>query len=69
MADVRSGDGEVVITFVFAGAPGAANCLGKSLSALASQNGGLRRVAAALGYASVQALQDAVSAYCADVPG
>ena len=58
-----------MITFIFAGTPGAANCLGKSLSALASQNGGLSRAAAALGYPSVQALQDAVSAYCADVPG
>jgi hypothetical protein len=69
MADVRSGDGEVVITFVFAGTPGAANCHGKSVSALASQNGGLHRAAAALEYPSVQALQDAISAYCADVPG
>jgi hypothetical protein len=58
-----------VITFQFAGTPGAANCLGKSLSALASQNGGLSHAAAALGYARVQALQDAISAYCADVPG
>lgn len=69
MADVRSGDGEVVITFVFAGMPGAANCLSKSVSALASQNGGLSHAAAALGYASVKALQDAISAFCADVPG
>jgi len=68
-ANVRSGDGEVVITFIFAGTPGAANCLGKSVSALASQNGGLSHAAAALGYASVQALQNAISAYCADVPG
>jgi hypothetical protein len=68
MAGVQAGNGEVVITFVFAGTPGAANCHGKSVSALA-KNGGLNRAAAALGYASVQALQDAVSAYCADVPG
>ena len=69
MAGVRSGDGEVVITFMFAGTPGAANCLGKSVSALASKNGGLSHAAAALEYPSVQALQDAISAYCADVPG
>jgi hypothetical protein len=69
MADVRSGDGEVMMTFVFAGTPGAPNCHGQSISALASQNGGLSHAAAALGYPSVQALQDAISAYCADVPG
>jgi hypothetical protein len=66
MAGVRTGDGSVVITLRFAGTPGAANCLGQSLSTLAGQNGGLNRVAAALRYASVQALQNAVSAYCAD---
>jgi hypothetical protein len=68
MAGIRSGDGEVVITFIFAGTPGTANCHGKSVSALA-QNGGLNHAAAALGYASVRALQDAISAHCADVPG
>jgi hypothetical protein len=68
MANVRSGNGEVVITFIFAGTPGSANCLGKSVSALAKQ-GGLSHAAAALGYASVQALQDAISACCPDVPG
>jgi hypothetical protein len=67
MADVRSGDGEVVITFVFAGTPGAANCHGQSVSALARQ-GGINSVAAALGYASVQALQDAISAYALMFP-
>ena len=54
---------------MFAGTPGAANCVDQSVSALASQNGGINRVAAALGYASVKALQNAISAYCADVPG
>jgi hypothetical protein len=67
MAGMRSGNGEVVITYIFAGTPGSANCLGKSVSALA-QNGGLSHAAAALGYASVRALQDAISTYCADVP-
>lgn len=68
MGGIRSGDGEVLITFVFAGTPGQANCFGKSVSALASQNGGLSHAAAALGYANVPALHDAISAYCADVP-
>ena len=53
----------------FAGTPGKVNCHGKSVSALAKQYGGLSHAAAALGYASVKALQDAISAYCADVPG
>jgi hypothetical protein len=69
MAGVQMGNGSVVITFVFAGTPGSANCLGKSVSALAKQIGGLSHAAAALEYPSVQALQDAISAYCADVPG
>jgi hypothetical protein len=68
MAGVQTGNGAVLITFVFAGTPGAANCHGKSVSALA-KNGGINSAAAALGYPSVQALQDAISAYCADVPG
>jgi hypothetical protein len=69
MADVRDGEGSVVITFVFAGTPGNANCHGKSVSALASQLGGLSHAAAALKYASVQSLQDAIQSYCADIPG
>jgi hypothetical protein len=38
----------------FAGKPGAANCVGKSVAALA----------AALGYSGVQELQDAIKAFC-----
>ncbi len=49
---------------VFAGTPGKANCHGKSVSALARQFGGLNAAAADLGFASVQALQDAILAYC-----
>jgi hypothetical protein len=64
MAGIRSGNGEVVITFDFAGTPGTANCVNTSRSTLASQNGGLSKAAQALGYASVQGLQDAISAYC-----
>jgi YVTN family beta-propeller protein len=48
----------------FAGVPGRANCHGKSVSALARQYGGLNNAAAALGYPSVSALQNAIEAYC-----
>ena len=48
----------------FAGTPGKANCHGKSVSALARQFGGLNNAAAALGFPSVQALQDAIMAFC-----
>jgi len=51
---------------VFAGAPGKANCHGKSVSALARQYGGLNGAAAALGYASVGALQEAILTFCGD---
>ena len=47
----------------FAGTPGKANCHGQSVSALALQYGGLNNAAAALGYPSVSALQNAISAY------
>jgi hypothetical protein len=49
---------------VFAGTPGKANCHGKSVSALARQFGGLNRAAAALGFDSVSALQEAIMAFC-----
>ena len=48
----------------FAGTPGKANCYGASVSALAKQFGGLNAAAAAVGVASVQALQDAIQAFC-----
>jgi YVTN family beta-propeller protein len=48
----------------FAGIPGTANCYGQSVSALAKQYGGLNNAAAALGYPSVSALQNAIEAYC-----
>jgi hypothetical protein len=48
----------------FAGTPGKANCRGKSVSALAKQFGGLNEAAAALGFGSVQALQNAIEAFC-----
>jgi YVTN family beta-propeller protein len=48
----------------FAGTPGEANCHGQSVSALARQYGGLNNAAAALGYRSVSALQNAIEDYC-----
>jgi probable HAF family extracellular repeat protein len=45
---------------VFAGTPGKANCHGQSVAALASQFGGLNGAAAALGFSSVAALQNAI---------
>jgi hypothetical protein len=51
-------------TPTFAGAPGKSNCHGKSISALAQQYGGLNNAAAALGYPSLSALQNAIEDYC-----
>jgi spore maturation protein SpmA len=54
----------VNFTALFAGTPRAANCVGESVSALAREYGGLNNAAAALGYSSVAALQDAISTFC-----
>src|SRR6516162_8993129 len=43
--------------------PARQTCHGQSVSALAKQYGGLNNAAAALGYPSVSALQDAILAY------
>jgi YVTN family beta-propeller protein len=48
----------------FAGTPGHSNCHGQSVAALAQEFGGLNAAAAALGYASVQALQAAIGTFC-----
>jgi Beta-propeller repeat len=53
-----------VATLAFAGTPGTANCQGQSVSALAREFGGLEAAAAALGFPSVQALQDAIREFC-----
>jgi YVTN family beta-propeller protein len=50
----------------FAGTPGKPNCYGTSVSALAQRYGGLNNAAAALGYPSVSALQNAILAFCED---
>jgi YVTN family beta-propeller protein len=48
----------------FAGTPGKANCVGVSVAALIRQYGGLNAAAAALGYPSVQVLQQAIMEFC-----
>jgi hypothetical protein len=48
----------------FAGTPGYSNCHGQSVSALAKQYKGLNAAAAALGFSSVKALQNAIMAFC-----
>jgi hypothetical protein len=53
-----------VVKPIFAGTPGKSNCIGKSVSALARQYGGLNAAAAAQGYPSVQALQEAILEFC-----
>jgi hypothetical protein len=67
VAGIWTGNGEVIINLispVFAGTPGNANCQTKSTSALTRQFGGLKRAAEALGYASVDALQNAIQEFC-----
>jgi hypothetical protein len=49
---------------VFAGSPGEVNCYGQSVSALARQYGAVSNGAAALGFDSVSALQNAVGEFC-----
>ena len=51
-------------TRTFAGTPGKTNCYGKSVSALGGQYHGLNAAAAALGFSSVKALQNAIFAFC-----
>ncbi len=51
----------------FAGTPGQPDCRGKSISALPAQvQQGVHKAAAALGFASVKELKDAIIAYCKD---
>jgi hypothetical protein len=47
-----------------AGTPGQANCVGKTVSALATQFGGLDAASSTLGFSSVAALQVAIGAFC-----
>jgi len=48
----------------FAGTPGFSNCHGQSVAAFARQFGGLNAAAAALGFPSVRALQELITAFC-----
>jgi hypothetical protein len=47
-----------------AGTPGQANCHGKTVSGLAGQFGDLQTASLALGFSSVDALQDAIRVFC-----
>jgi uncharacterized repeat protein (TIGR03803 family) len=58
------GCGTAFKLMTFAGTPEAANCYGHSVSALASEFHWLNGAAAALGFASVSALQNAIVAFC-----
>jgi hypothetical protein len=57
-------DSGFVVPPIFAGTSGKPNCFGKSVSTLARQYGGLNAAAAALGYPSVRALQEAIMEFC-----
>jgi hypothetical protein len=46
------------------GVPGNANCHGKTISALAHQFGGIKAAASALGFSSVDELQETFKAFC-----
>jgi hypothetical protein len=48
----------------FAGTPGKASCFGQSVTVLQGQFGGLNAAAAALGFASVGALQNDILVFC-----
>jgi hypothetical protein len=54
----------VVVGLSFPGTPGQPTCYRDSVSALARQFGGLDAAASALGFPSVQALQEAIRAFC-----
>jgi uncharacterized repeat protein (TIGR03803 family) len=53
-----------VVPAAFDGRPGAPNCRGKSVSALAHKYHGLAAAAAALGYSSVAVLKNAITTFC-----
>jgi hypothetical protein len=64
----REDDGVLGIVSVqitgYAGTPGVPNCHGKSVSALSKQFGTLSAAAGALGFASVNALGNAIAMFC-----
>jgi hypothetical protein len=58
------GIGAAWIYVKFSGTPGIATCVGVSVQSLARYFRGINAAAAALGYPSVQALQEAITAFC-----
>ena len=64
VADLQTGNGEVVISAVFLGTPGP-NCYREVVSALALQYGDLAAAAALLGYSRVHVLRNNITTYCA----
>ncbi len=64
VADLQTGNGEVVISVVFLGTPGP-NCYREVVSALTLQYGDLATAAAVLGYSRVHLLGKNIAAYCA----
>ncbi|MGJ0394223.1 MAG: beta-propeller fold lactonase family protein [Methylocystis sp.] len=58
--------GAFIAPIHFYGQPGSPNCHGSSASALTQQFGGLAYAVERLGYASVNALQDAIKTYCGE---
>jgi YVTN family beta-propeller protein len=60
----NGGDNTVSVITTFERTPNISNCHGKSVAALAHEFGGLNAAAAALGFSSVQALQDSIKAFC-----
>ena len=64
--DDEAGAAWVYAKPAFAGTPGKANCFGQSVTALQGQFGGLNAAAAALGFPSVGALQNAILAFCGE---
>jgi hypothetical protein len=70
-ADIIGGGNAFNMTFSLtgntipdAGTPGQANCHGRTVSAMAKEFTGIDASASTLGYASVDALQDGVGAFC-----
>jgi uncharacterized repeat protein (TIGR03803 family) len=55
---------KLTLPATFAGVPGRATCRGESIAALAHAFGGVAHATAALGFASVADLQNAVAAFC-----
>jgi VHL beta domain len=55
-----------LLTLAFAGTPGEADCIGKSVSDLAKHFGGLAAAAAVRGFPSVQAMQNAIKTFCGE---